>query len=71
VPGLGQQIAQQGVDVNDSIGGAEKCGVKFKPAQKRESSPGFDSGQQFGGHALFVELCTPFGGWVWLSVSQV
>lgn len=20
---------------------------------------------------MFVQLCTPFGGWVWLSVSQV
>jgi uncharacterized protein (DUF2237 family) len=20
---------------------------------------------------VFVQLCTPFGGWVWLSVSQV
>jgi len=54
VPGLGQQIAQQGVDVNDSIGGTEDRGIKFKPAQKRESLPGFVSGQQFGGHALFL-----------------
>jgi hypothetical protein len=35
-----QQIAQQSVDVNDSISGTEERVVKLKPAQKRESLPG-------------------------------
>jgi hypothetical protein len=45
VPGLRQQITQQGMDINDSVGGAEERVIKLKPAQKREALPGFGSRQ--------------------------
>ena len=69
--GLFQQIGQQRMDINDAIGGAEERVVKLKPAQKRETLPRLGSCQQFGGYAPFVQLRTPFGGSVWLTMNQV
>ena len=41
--GLRQEVAQESVDVNDSIGGTEERVVKLKPSQKREALPRFVS----------------------------
>lgn len=41
--GLRQEVAQEGVDVNDPIGGTEQRVVKLKPSQKREALPRFVS----------------------------
>jgi hypothetical protein len=71
VPGFRQQITQQGMDINDSVGGAEERVVKLKPVEKRKALPRLGNRKQFGRHALFAQLGTPFGGRVWLSVSQV
>lgn len=43
--GLRQQIAQQGVAIDDSIGWTENRVVKLKPGQKREALPPFGSRQ--------------------------
>ncbi len=57
-PGFRKRTAQQGIDINHSVEGAENREVKLKPTQEREALASTDGRQEFGTHcARSCSIC--------------
>ena len=70
-PGLGQQTAQQRMDIDHSVRGAEKRVVKFETSQEWEPLSCIESRQELNGYAMFEQWSGLLGGSRCISMEEV